>query len=72
MAYLRTQRKQPSKPKIQCPKCGFRGTSVHYFNEHPIEVVIAFFLTVGIYFIMNINVRACPECGNHRGLLKLD
>jgi ribosomal protein S27AE len=58
---------------IHCPKCGFQGESVHYFKMHPIEVLIAALMTAMLYFIINVvtNPRACPQCGNHRKLEKL-
>ena len=58
---------------IHCPKCGYQGESVHYFKMHMLEVIIAAALTAMLYFIINLvtNPRACPQCGNHRGLQKL-
>jgi DNA-directed RNA polymerase subunit RPC12/RpoP len=58
---------------IRCTKCGYEGESVHYFKMHPIEVLIAALFTAMLYFIINLvtNARACPQCGNHRALVKL-
>jgi DNA-directed RNA polymerase subunit RPC12/RpoP len=55
---------------IRCPECGYEGESIHYFRKHPLRTLVISLATALLYFIIYVasDPRACPRCGNHRGL----